>query len=390
MEQSITPENVYAFAKLLVELNGMYFVDKDLVIRQTDGDTPVGVKCGNSAKTISLFKEGMQINPNSVILNPFTETLAKSPERDWFFNYISILPGALIKYTITQIVEDATSKKKDVNYEAMSVITEHLDNMDAKMLDEIDRIKTSQWGIIFYDKADHVAQLQSDIFNVELEKSLKGKVRKSSWEVFRKLMVMLLGVEDIESKYTYTATILAVPKADAMLHVLVAAVAKMGSIVKKVLDTDLHPTLLKHHLENLETYQSLVHWFSTGTAQMEKKETKKEAALPWEKSSIPMGTGKVPVMGSASGVPLNGTAPGSLPMSEGNLLKQEGGVTPAGVPVNGSSPVTASMAPVMSSMPMSVGNLLTQNMIPVSTITKGTTPSGVPMHGSAPGFGNSL
>lgn len=385
MEKSINNDTVYEFLKLLVELGEIYYIDKDQVIFSSATEAPVGVKVGkDNAKPVALFKSGASVNNNVVFLNPLVENLAKNPEREWFFNHLCMLPGSILKYTLTSIVEAATSKKKDVDYAAMDVITKFMDKIDSKMIAEIDRIKSIEWGYIFYDNKDHVAQLQSDIFNEELEKKLKGKVRKSSWEVFRGFMQMIFGTDDIEGNFTYTATMVGLPKADAIFHVLISAISKMSSTVKKATGIDLHPTLLKNHLQNLEPYHKLWSWFTTGTAQKSADKAESTSSVPWKKSGVPSGAG-VPVNGVSSGVPRNACGAGII---VNPLMEQNNGcanVSPSGVPLpsghnmsyNGSQvpmPVTASQIIVN---PMMGGS------IPMMGAA-GCTASGVPMNGRGP------
>ena len=386
MEKQISDENVYEFLKLLVELGNVYYIDKDQIIMQTANDEPVGVKSSNGkAMRVALFKSGMPVMPDAIILNPLVENLAKNNEREWCFNHLCVFPGSILKHTLSTIVEAAASKKKDVDYSAMDVITNFMDKIDMKMLGEIDKIKAVEWGYIFYDNKTHTAQLQSDIFNEELEKKLKGKIRKSSWEVFRGFMQMVFGTDKIEEHFTYTGTMVAIPKADAIFHVLIAAVSKMSSVVKKATDLDLHPTLLKNHLQNLEPYQKLMGWFSTGTAQNDNQKSVPASTLPWKKSRIPEGS-SVPMPGgavSSGGVPKNALPAGVLtnpfmtPMSAAGAT-----TTPSGVPLpqmnasyNG-MPILPTTGPVLM-------NPLMQPTLPCMS-TPGRTASGVPLAGQAP------
>lgn len=383
MEKSINNDTVYEFLKLLVELGGSHYVDKDQIIISGATDSPVGVKVGGGkGKPVALFKSGASVNNDVVFLNPLVENLSSSPERDWFHNHLCMFPGSILKYTLSSIVEAATSKKKDVDYAAMDVVTQFMDKIDTKMLAEIDRIKAIEWGYIFYDSKDHVAQLQTDIFNEELEKKLKGKVRKSSWEVFRGFMQSIFGTDQIEEHFTYTSTLLAIPKADAIFHVLIAAVSKMSSTVKKATNIDLHPTLLKNHLQNLEPYQKLWAWFTTGTARQAAEKTETSSTLPWQKSGIPSGTG-VPVNGAGAGVPRNACGAGII---VNPLMDQNAGATtsPSGMPIpQPMGTYNGSTIPMQITTNTVLINPLMSGQIPTMG-GSGCTASGVPMNGRGP------
>lgn len=384
MEKSINNDTVYEFLKLLVELGGVNYIDKDQVIHSSATDAPIGVVLSKDAqpKPVALFKNGSSVNNNVVFLNPLVENLAKHPEREWFFNHLCVFPGSMLKYTLSCIVEAATSKKKDVDYAAMDVVTQFMDKIDTKMLTEIDRIKAAEWGYIFYDNKDHVAQLQSDIFNEELEKKLKGKVRKASWDVFRGFMASIFGTDRIEENFTYTATMIGLPKADAVFHVLISAVSKMSSTVKKATDIDLHPTLLKNHLQNLEPYHKLWAWFTTGTAQQSVDKAKPASNVPWKSSAVPGGSG-VPTNGVSSGVPKNACGAGIIinPLMDPNNATPN--TTASGVPLP-SSNASFNGSPVP--MP-TYGNIIVNPMMTPPIPTMGgmnCSSSGVPMNGRGP------
>lgn len=240
---------------------------------------------------------------------------------------------------------------------------------------------------IFYDNKEHIAQLQSDIFNEELEKKLKGKVRKASWTVFRGLMENLLGTDHIEENFTYKATLIAIPRADAIFHVLINTVAKMSATVKKATGMDLHPTVLKHHLENLEPYQKLMGWFSTGTAQTESANDVKAPAVPWERNNVPVNGSRLPTTGS--GVPLNASAPGTMvnPLAGQPQVPQVSsvpGVTPS-IPMTQTPVASYNGVPMMGGM--GCGNVLVNPLMqPQMTMSSvpGYTQSGVPMNASGP------
>jgi hypothetical protein len=390
MEQVINQDTVYSFLKLLVELGGVHYVDKDQIIISSSTGNPVAVSVGKRVLPIALFKDGMPIG-EYVVLNPLKESFGKAPEREWFFTFQSVLVGSLVKRLLSKTVELAISKDENVSYEKLDLVTAFFDKFDEKMLKEIDRIKVTQWANIFYDKATHTAQLQSDIFNAKLQAELGSKIRKQSWEVFRGMMELIFGTCEIEKNFTYVSSSVAIPKADAILHVQAKAIAKVNPFAKKMLDVDLHPQTFANHLENLEKYQKLVNWFATGTAMA-------NVAPPPAKQETPWGT--VPAE-SPNGVPL----PGSVVSPENSAPV---GALPAGTLAT-AAPVEVIAAPVGAPAAVASGNSApivgvtnVPGMVPAVTtaVPAGlvppiggfnygeVTPTGVPLNATAASINN--
>jgi len=366
MEQIINQDSVYAFLKLVTEFGGAYYVDMNQIILTTSDNSPIGVAVGKKTLPVALFKDGMKVG-NYVVLNPLVETLGKAPEREWFFQSRQLLIGGMLKQLFTRIVEIAIDKGKDTDYEKLDLVTAFYDKLDEKMLKEIDRIKVMEWAYIFYDKATHTAQLQSDIFNTQLQESLGNKIRKQSWEVFRGLMALIFGTDDIEAKFTFTSANVAIPKADAIFHIMSMAANRLNPHVKKILNVDLHPQVLASHLEHLEKYQKLIAWFATGTSAASVSSEK--PAVPWGTAPTKTSTG-VPLPEGANigpvGIPTNGVIPGTIVPAESTPITAPITVPVASVPV----PVGFTPAPLTGmhfGQPVS-GGCPVNGMAPVSVM----------------------
>jgi len=304
MEAQFSPDSVYDFLKLLVETGGVHYVDNTHCIFRTDDRTPVGVKVGggkDSNKQIALYKEGTKPPANSVYLNPFDELLGHHPEREWFMNMISIIPGCLVHYTMKQMTELINSKTKDTKkFKEAQIVSKFVDRVDDKLINELNKIRPLDAGMIFYDKSKHIAQLLCDFWQKDFEDKMKSKIRKSSLQVIRDMAAEIYGTETPE-EIMHTATLLACPRFDATVHVLVSTLTRIHKITEEIVKIDLHTDELNEHLKHLEAYHKALQWLATSSASPVKSVSDTDAkiagapSIPWNVTSP----------AAASGLPAN-------------------------------------------------------------------------------------
>ena len=296
MNKAVISEDAHKFIKMLVELGGVHYVDGEQIIHSTSTDAPVGVKVGIPPKRrpVAIFKEGMSVG-DYVILNPFTDVCANSPERAWFVNKMCAFPGALIKRIIIGMIEIGTSKTKDAGYKANKFVSKWIGDMDQKMLEEVKRIDSIDWAVIFYDRGKMVAQLQSNIGYDDLKDQFKTKIRKSSWPIFVDMVKTLLKLDDKKAEsLVYKRTIVSIPKVDAILHLLADVLERLETPTKEFTDIEIPVKEIKEHLANLEVYCEAVKYFASATASPDADKADDKSS-PWSISSpvIPSATPEV-------------------------------------------------------------------------------------------------
>lgn len=284
MDKAMTSESAYQFVKALVELGGIYYVDKDQIIRSTADDSPKGVRTGTPPvnKPIALFKVGMKVG-DYVALNPFTDILGESKERAWFTTHLALFPGYALKHSIYKMVELGVSDSKGGGYKANKFISKWIDKMDQKLLDEIDRIPTKMWGVIFYDKSKKTAQLQCNLGYEEFREEYKNRIRKSSWSVLTDMVKTFLqtGTKKPES-LMYESILLSMPKLDAIMHLLVDILKRMEVPLKEFGGIEVDVKGFEAHLEHLEAYREALRWFSSATTSPDANTSGVEnATVPW-------------------------------------------------------------------------------------------------------------
>lgn len=307
MESNFSSADVYEFLKLLVELGEVHYIDSNHCVFRTADRTPVGVKIGHgkdSNKMICLYKEGCKPTPGSIYLNPFDESLGKHPERDWFTNTLSILPGCLAVFTMKTIAETITSKEKDTKFKTAQIISKFVDKVDEKFLNELQKIRPLDAGMIFYDNSKHVAQLLVDFWDDEFEDKMSSKIRKSSLRTMKE-MLSLIYDSDNPHEYMHKGELVACPKIDAMSHVLIEVLTKMAPVVEKLTKFDLHTKELNGHLQHLAAYHKAMQWLATSstTSAMSTSEIDSKigdhSGVPWNvsapKATSSLGNVVVPV-----------------------------------------------------------------------------------------------
>ena len=278
MEKTFGPNQVFDFLKLLIETGGLFYVDSENCIRQSDNDEPQGVelKKGDRRK-IALYSEDATVTSDVVYLNPFGELIGRYPEKEWFFNSISTWPGCLALYAMTKIAQLAVDEKSDVDLKAAKAFAKFMDRIDKKFIDELQKIRPLDVGMIFYDKEKHIAQVLCDIFEDEWAEKMKGKLRKSSIALVREMLAAIFQTDD-PAEIMYTATVISCPKFDAVVHTLVDALTRMAPIVEPATGLDLHVSELTPHLDHIEAYHKALQWMSSSAASPMK--AKKEPSSP--------------------------------------------------------------------------------------------------------------
>lgn len=305
MEQNFSANDVYEFLKLLIETGDVHYVDADHCIYRTEDRTPVGVKVGNGKdcnKVIALFKEGTKPPANSVYLNPFVELLGNHPEVNLFLNTISVIPGCIALHTMKTMAEMITSKSKDVKPKQAQAFAKYVDKVDNKFVDEIQKIRPLDVGMIFYDKDKKVAQLLCDLWQDEFADKMKSKIRKSTLTTIREMAEDLFKTKTPE-EMMHTATLLACPKFDATVHVMIEALTRMSPIVEKITKMNLHVDELNEHVKHLEAYHKAIQWLATSSASSVKATSEIDSKID----------------NAASAVPWNVCAPGTLNNNGGIL-----------------------------------------------------------------------
>lgn len=306
-EHTFSDNDVYNFIKLLVETGGVHYVDGNHCIFRVEDNTPVGVKIGNgkdSNKQIALFKEGCKPPPNAVYLNPFDELLGQHPERDWFMNIISIIPGCLILHSMKTMTDLINHKTKDTKFRAAEVLSKFVGRVDEKFATELQKIRPLDAGMIYYDKQKHIAQLLCDFWQEDFVEKMKSKIRKSSIVLIQDMTKELLGTDDT-NEIMYTATVLACPKFDAVVHVLVDVLSRLSKSIEKLIKIDLHADELAEHLKHLEAYHKALQWLATSSASPVKSVSETDAKIA-SPTGIPW---NVEVPGSSSNGGLGNVAP---------------------------------------------------------------------------------
>ena len=273
MDKAISSDQAYRCIKALVELGGAHYVGDDLIIRNTLDDSIVGVETGIPPKNrpIAVFKVGMKVG-DYVPLNPFADVITNSPERAWFNNKMMSFPGAIIHHLVQQMIKAAISEE-DVPLRTSKFISKWMDKFDKKMLEEAGKIRPTEWAKIFYDRQKHCAQLQSDVGMAELKEKYGSRIRKSSWPVFTEVLKFLLQLPQNKKPESimYTATIAAIPKVDAILHVVLEVVTRLDGAIKalsvqSVIDK-INVKELTEYIKHIDIYREATRWFATASAR---------------------------------------------------------------------------------------------------------------------------
>ncbi len=292
MDAVFNPENVYEFIKRIVELGGVHYIDNEHCIRATGDDSLVGIKVNdgaNGCKKIALWKPNAPTPSNdTVLLNPFVESLGNYPEKTWFYLMMNVMPGGLLHQAIRGITELCLSKDKDIDHTKIAAVAKFVDRVDEKFLTEITtrKVRAVDLACIFYSREKHTAQLQSSLWDEEFAaKVTKSKLRKSSLALLRDMVESLLGTNKPET-IMHRATLLGCPQMDATVHVLIDVVQRIAPVFELVTDICLHSQELTADLEQLAAYQKAMRWISSSTSSASSNSKPGTVeVVPWKTNS---------------------------------------------------------------------------------------------------------
>lgn len=294
METKFGPDQIYDFLKLVVTTGDTHYIEPDHTIWRKSDNTPVGVnlyKGKEGRRQVALYKENMTMG-NFVLLNPFVESVGFSAERNWFYMWMQVLPGCLIREAMVRMAERALSKDDDTGYKGSAVMAKFIDRIDEKFLSELAKLRSVDIMLIYYAKDQKIAQLNSALWEKEYEQQvIKSKLRKSTLMLIRDMVATMLQTDKPE-EILYTATLLGCPQFDAMMHVLFETLKRIAPVYEPMTGTSLHIKELEEHLQHLEAYHKAMQWLASYTAAP-KTEEKEEASTsvsdamksPWERAA---------------------------------------------------------------------------------------------------------
>lgn len=309
-EKHATIQDASQFVRDLIELGGVYKVDStDFVVDTVDG-TAATIDVKGQSKPIMLWSEKAKLGDH-VLLNIFGETVNTTDERNWFYTFISMLPGHILRNMMTAIINAALSKEQDKAYEAMDVISPFVKDIDEKTKTELQLLGPKDIATIVYHKPSKTAQLQTRIFEDEFRAVFGKKIRTKTWKLFEAMFKTLMNIENeqqMSDTFKITANILGMKQTDSMVRVLVKFAENVDSYARILLGQEFKLGNLISGVNNLELFFGIMRVFTSGGGA-QKVESKAPAASPFGKSvsttpqSAP--TGKV--------VPVGGSMPIVLP-----------------------------------------------------------------------------
>lgn len=276
MQTEINKDTLLDFEKKLIEMGGVYKVNDDRTISSISNNNElVTVMDGKTKKPVVFFYSGALVNNDHYLFNPFKESLGNNAARNWFYGALNSIIGLTLKSLIIRTVRDTVAKVDD-NYKQFPVMSRIVDKVDQTMIDEIDKIRSLDFILVFYNRTSKTAEAQCAVLTDEF-RSQHSKFRKKTWDVIEILIEAFLGTLNISDEYQYTATIMSVPETDAKLHVMLGLVRSLNPWARDITGLELHSAELDEHLEALEGYAKLYAWLSQNATPV----AAEQSVAPW-------------------------------------------------------------------------------------------------------------
>lgn len=283
----------FDFIKLLIEFGGIYSVDGEGYIYDNE-DEPVLINVNNKGIPLRIYKPNM-VAGDYAILNPLVEPLGVFDERVWFFTSRCAIIGNITKSMIVKLAEQAIKNADSLEYDKLELVQPYLSAFDEKFLGEISKIKPVRLIRLDYNKKTRTAKLMTDVYDEEYRESLGKGFRKRTWSAITGLLETFYGTDDISGTFTYKATNIGFPEADASINLLVMvaeAIYQYAEVIIKDRDLKLHVGELVEHIKHIKDYHDVSAWFSSGNTQKAATEENSiKSIAPWQTKEI---TGIVP------------------------------------------------------------------------------------------------
>ena len=299
---SIDVSEITQFLKAVVELDGSYFVDSHNIIMHTaetdDNMTPVLVETSKRRLPLKLFSSHMRQSNEEIILNPFSETLGRSVEKEWLLSYLQIIPGKMLKSLLIEIAKqivnpESATDDSVTNFKKQDLLSLGHDLVDDKTVGELEQIRSPLYASILYIRKNRMAQLKVLDFDRK-----DFKFRKNTWKFIDLYIQELLPIDfehkddEIAKYFTHKSDVIGAHAFDSTLHVVFNVLKSMQDAIGSILQLELNLNDIQVGLDRMAAYQKLCGWYASNLSKLPSPSTE-EVSAPWSKetsSGIPIPT----------------------------------------------------------------------------------------------------
>lgn len=279
----VTHQKVTDMLMKMLSLGGHLIVDINKQVHYSLSPTEpiyLTVKGDKTPKTLYIYDTNIT-DPNAIIINPLAETASVGVERLMFYSTLAYVQAQWIWKILQFVVDESIAHKKDdkeTNPDLISILAPFIDQVDEKMLLELDHIKgvgIKDFCNIYYNR---VKKTSTMLFGLEDEsgdyfKSFPtGKVRKKSWTVFTNIIRFILKVADgkqIKEEYTCTTDKVDCPHFTTFSTVWLKAWEAMTPYMQWFEGTHEEQEIveaLTEHFKYIPVYRECVVWLKQPTA----------------------------------------------------------------------------------------------------------------------------
>lgn len=308
---SVDMQQVTEFLKVLVAWGGKHTVDKEFFVCNTSDGSRVPVMINKKERNMYIPHDGMRYDPKrkDTIFMPLIEPLGHTAERTWFFNERNVQVGEIVQRCMLKLIDLCTECEDDEEptYDQVGLAQSYTNQVDAKMIKELEKLPTLRLARIVYNRPKRIAQLQTDIYNEDYLRD-KLKWRKKTITVLQSMFNDILSSEDVQEDYTYSAVEMGMPEVECFIHILAMYSNAVGTYADKLLHISLFPTELEAHLECLSAYRKKCSHLVSATIVSDKTEKEER------KAGKPLSTTSLTSIPAAGGVVPGSAIPGPTPI----------------------------------------------------------------------------
>lgn len=326
-KKEVTADDVEEFSEYLVSVCGVKIDPKTGEIRNSS-DEPITVETSSGHKPMIVYRELTKLK-NHVILNIFSDKSEHNAQLRWFWNQKSFELATMLQLIIESAIQYKAGTMTDEHEYVRLSIASMCPQTERKLLENFQKIQSSELLELVYSKSNKTAQLQTRIFDEAYMKTLN--IPTKQWNVIHKVFKHIFKVDDekeFNSLFKFTSSLNSIPGCEAQLRVFHRCLQSMEKYYVAFFGGEgFKLDWFERNLQNIQTYYALTDWIaqpSSATAEIKKAEhVKPENPLDRPKSDTivlnsPSSRSRNPLDPEPVIDPLLGGRPGRMPTTSFN------------------------------------------------------------------------
>jgi len=283
-----TTKDVKDFISTMITTGGVLVVGDDDMVRWVGDDDPITVEIDGGGKGIIHTYTTTAKHPDAVLVNPFSENVTITADRNWFYKTTSVIFSKSLSRCMTYLLELAVSdNEENIDPELISILKPIAGKVDEKLLAEFEYINKNGYdgfcSIVYNNRAKETRLfLGIEDPTGDYQKAFPtSKVRKRSWQILQDLLKSIFGTTGpVAQEYNVSTPLIICPQFRTYTEVWVKCwkrIAPILAIMGAMNEEDVEKVeRIEEHLERMDVYHKMCRWAVQATMAKNVKSTIKK------------------------------------------------------------------------------------------------------------------